>query len=279
MADMKLLLNFNGDDGTTVTKDGSVYKHPITFVDDAHVDTAQKKFGVSSLLVDGDKDRCSVPDSSDWDIVGDASDWTIDVFMKTSNPLGPNGSNHFFLSHRENANNRWIFNHNTSDVLAFTVLSGGASVVALSGGSIGDDDWHHVTLCKVATEYGIYLDGTQTAYVDDASTDAFDGSLIIGNVSAGASTGWNGWIDSLRITKSNLFGAAPNSTPNDTIVVPTAEPYVTSIFFGDILTKNIIGNMQFNISGNTLMLKNNQLIDVSTGTAIYALDDNYMKLI
>ena len=78
-------------------------------------------------------------------------------------------------------------------------------------------------MCKVSNEYGFYVDGTQVGYLDDATEVTFAANLGIGalDVPGNVYDPVAGHIDEFRIQHSNYFGAAPNSTPNDTIVVPT----------------------------------------------------------
>ena len=53
---VSLLLPFDGSDTATSTSDESDNSHTITFGGTAQLDTAQKKFGTASLLLDGDSD-------------------------------------------------------------------------------------------------------------------------------------------------------------------------------------------------------------------------------
>ncbi len=80
---MSLLLHLNGANGATSTVDSSEHGHAITFVGTAQLDTAEKKFGTSSLLVDGDSDCLKIADSPLWDICDNiVDDWTVDFFVK-----------------------------------------------------------------------------------------------------------------------------------------------------------------------------------------------------
>ena len=52
----KLLLNFDSNANVTTTTDASDSEHVMTFVGDAKTDNTVKKFGESSLLLDGTGD-------------------------------------------------------------------------------------------------------------------------------------------------------------------------------------------------------------------------------
>ena len=101
----------------------------------------------------------------------------------------------------------------------------GLSVSSSSG--ISDTNWHHVAFIKVANEYGLYLDGTQDAYATDNDVSTNYGDIWIGAQET-EFTGlpfndFEGYLDEIRIQKSNYFSASPNSGKTDTITIPTGE--------------------------------------------------------
>ena len=64
---VSLLIPFDGSDTATSANDDSSNSHTITFAGTAQLDTAQKKFGTASLLLDGDSDYVTVGDSDHLD--------------------------------------------------------------------------------------------------------------------------------------------------------------------------------------------------------------------
>ena len=74
----KALLHFNGSDTSTTFTDesGKTWTGAVT----AQLDTAQKKFGTASLLLDGDSDYISTPDHADFDV--GSGDFTIDFWVR-----------------------------------------------------------------------------------------------------------------------------------------------------------------------------------------------------
>lgn len=209
----RLLLHLNGADAAQATLDATA-RHAITFVNTAELDTAQKKWGTSSLLLDGNSDGLTIPDSSDWDLcANDTDDWTIDFQVKHSDHAGQE----YYLNHHEGDDDRWWLMHEHGAGLTFSMNSTGNKIL-LIGGEITDTNWHHVALIKVDDDYGIYLDGTQTAHsIGESDNDTFTGLLYIG--SGGAY--FDGWMDEIRFQFGNYFNATPNATPDDTITVPT----------------------------------------------------------
>lgn len=96
----KLLLSMNGSDASTTFTDESDTIHTVTAVNNAQLDTADKKFGTASGLFDGTLDYLTVPDHTDWDFSGGI--WTVDTWIKVSE-FGTNSQTIFFQ--RTNANN------------------------------------------------------------------------------------------------------------------------------------------------------------------------------
>lgn len=218
-ANTKLLLHLNGANGATSTKDASLSNHAITFHGTAQLDTAVKKFGLSSLLLDGDSDYLSLLDSDDWDIVGSNSDsWTIGLWVKHTDHVLAEG----YVVQAEEPANHWAFFHEHGQGIRFFYGAEGDTKLDIKGGEITDSILHYVTMCKVANKYGIYKDGTQVAYGTTDFEDTFSAILAIG-----LDTVWTRWydghMDEIRIQHSNSFGAAPNAELTDTITVPTKE--------------------------------------------------------
>jgi len=225
-ANTKLLLNFEGGDqyaGHNVEPQGT-----------AQIDLSTKKWGTGAWKFDGDSDYLELSDSADWDLVGSNSDdWTIDLWVKHDDHAG---SEHYIAQY-EDGSNYWRLSHTSGTGLSFHVESGGGTLFTTTvGGEITDTDWHHIALCKVADEYGIYKDGVQVAYVQSSSTDTFTGILAVGSLSV--SNYFDGNMDEIRIQHSNIFSASPNNTPDDTITVPTEEYSDT----GEILDMTLISN-------------------------------------
>jgi len=222
-ANTYLLCHFEGTDGATTTTDATG-RHTLTFAGTVEIDTASKKWGNSSALftVAGNP-HISSADSTDWDLCGSAADsWTID--FQVAHKTAAAASNETYISHAANTSTGWRFWRDTAEALYFQLISGGVPAIGFNtaASAIADTNWHHVALCKVADEYGIYVDGTQKGYVQDNSTQTITGSLYIGRFFNILS--YDGWMDELRVQHSNYFGAAPVVGLTDTITPPIG-PY------------------------------------------------------
>jgi len=217
-ANTKLLLHMNTQD---VSGDGTSGNYHIpTFYGTMQLDTAEKKWGSGSYKFDGDSDYITFPDSNDWDICGSAiDDWTIDLWVKFTDHVGGED----IISQWENDQNYLHIWHSHGNGFGFQVYSGGVAVISLLYGTeITDSNWHHVALIKVADEYAFYVDGNQSAYVQDSSIATTSAILHIGSYH-GSDMYFDGYMDEIRIQHSNIFGAIPNVGLTNTITIPTGE--------------------------------------------------------
>jgi hypothetical protein len=191
--------------------------HPaITVGGGADRASGVSKFGSGSWHFDGTDDYFLIADHADFDAIGQTNA-TIDLWVRHVDHAGTEP----YISHSTDANNYWYLGHIHGTGIVFQIqTAGGAAEVNINSGTtneITDTSWHHIALCKVGNDYGIYKDGTQVAYVSYAGTDAFAGNLLIG----GYSTDFlNGYMEDVRITHTNTFSAAPVAGLTDTITIP-----------------------------------------------------------
>jgi len=235
----KLLLHCDGADASTTFTD-SAGGHTVTGAGNAQIDTAQSVFGGASLLLDGTGDSLSSVDSADWDINAVLTEsWTIDWRQKFNATTGLQNIINQFVS----SNTYWRVIHFDGNGFAFqAIVSGGDYVILDYGGEINDTNWHHVALVKVggasSALWAMYVDGTQVSYLSVGSGSVYNytGSLYIGELNGG--NYFNGWMDELRIQKSNYFNANPNAGKTDTITVPSAAYSVATAGPANVKTIN-----------------------------------------
>lgn len=86
---------------------------------------------------------------------------------------------------------------------------------------ISDTNWHHVAICVVNGELGVYLDGTQIIYLGFSTNINFTEPFLIGSVDT---VGYgSAYYDDILVRQDNFFNASPNSGKTDTITIPSAE--------------------------------------------------------
>lgn len=192
--------------------DISPNRHLVQYVSGAATQATTKKYGDGGILLDGTNDNASVKDTSPasdaWDI---STDWTIEAWV---NPDVAGNADGYFEQY-EDVNNYWAFYKDASNVLWFRVKSASAFIVSLSGGTFSDTaSFHHIMVCKVDNDYGIYLDGVQVASTNDSDTDTFTGQLHIGQESE-HSYFFDGTIDDARVYNGNPYSCNPASGSDD----------------------------------------------------------------
>jgi hypothetical protein len=194
---VKLLLGFNGSNGSTgapgMTDESQAAHGTATVTGNANISTAQFKFGVSSLLLDGSGDYITFPDSSDWDF--GIGPFTIEGFFRfVASPSAagclvaqwPNG---------------WAFWFSGGSL---TFRSGlGNDIVGYSW-SPTLNQWYHIAIDRDAGVARVYVDGAMVSKTT-SYTPNLTGStavLAVGSLTPGGFGGFdiNGYVDELRIS-------------------------------------------------------------------------------
>ncbi|MBU2118747.1 MAG: LamG domain-containing protein, partial [Alphaproteobacteria bacterium] len=206
----------------------------MTAVNQAQLDTAQKKFGTASLLFDGTGDAVTAPDSADWDF--QSGDWSIDFWVRFASvtPVGGKEAIYFLGQAADNSNYwtlAWIPDGASSMLTMRASTDGGADEVNTqyvgASANFSADTWYHIGFARTGTTNYMFINGTSVILTTDTYT-AIAG--IGGNLSIGKNdnTGWvdaamNGWMDEIRISKgTNLLGTTSFSLPT------TEYPYAAS---------------------------------------------------
>jgi len=210
-ANVVLLLPLNGVDAATSTTDESNEAHTITFNGAAQLDTAQAKFGASSVLFSGVvADFLTVPDDVSFTL--GSGDFTLDTHIRF-NTL-PNTSveqGQCMLAHYNNVGNQrswfWAFTE-TGEIEFFWSPDGSAtdSVVSNDLPALSTDVWYHVAMCRDGSTVRLFFEGTELTTVGDSigtttlhdSTEAMRIGQIISSVGFRRIT--DGWLDNIRMT-------------------------------------------------------------------------------
>ncbi|RUT88128.1 MULTISPECIES: DUF2460 domain-containing protein [unclassified Mesorhizobium] len=212
-----LLCGFNGADGSTSTTDEATAK-AITFNGNAQLDTAQKKFGTASLLLDGTGDRLELVDSSDWQLGStNSSPWTVEAWVRW-NVLDAN--NRGIIG--QNAAAGWFFTgSSTIGELAFG--SSNFSTITTSGASMTTGVWYHLAADHDSSgKIRLYVDGLMLGSATPANSAIANvaSPLAIGAQGGSGQVDMNGWLDEVRITK----GVARYASDSGFAVPTTAFP-------------------------------------------------------
>lgn len=209
----KLLLGVNGIDGATATSDESASAHTISFFGNAQLDTAQKKLGSASLLLDGTGDYISAPDHADWNLGSGL--FGVESFIR---PASVSGNQFLIAQWGALGSLAWVIWLSGSTLTWNVSTSGNDNNADMAGGTVVTGSWQHVAATFDGTKYRLFLEGVM---VDDFATPRtiFNSTaeLSIG-AGAGGTFTYNGHIDEARI----IQGYSPYSSDGG-FTVPSAE--------------------------------------------------------
>lgn len=198
------LLHFEGSDTSTTFTDecGLTW----TAAGNAQIDTAQFKFGSSSLLLDGSGDYIYTSDTTY--NMGDGLPWMQEGWFRfnafaASTALFAEGSQHTAL----------IYHNGSASTLAFYISSNGSSW-NIANGATGSKSswttgqWYHIRWGWDGTTYFCYVDGVlDWSTANSSPVHSSCNQLWIGNYSPGGAD-FNGWFDEHRFIYGNAVNAA-----------------------------------------------------------------------
>lgn len=217
----KLMLHANGEDGaqTYTAETGQT----VTFVGTAQLDTAVKKFGSACLLLDGDSDYLTIPDSSDWDLGTD--DFTID-FWVYFNTLPASGAQVGLVSHFDGSTGWATYLYNVSGTLTLYLYSFDDAVNINKATTFSTATWYHIAIVRSGNSWYWFKDGTQIGTTGSSSGSLQSATTPLKIGYRGDSGYLDGSIDEFRLSKGIARWTSNFS-------VPTEE-----------YTENIVGNLQ-----------------------------------
>jgi len=200
-----ILYHFNGADAATSGAgfaDSSGNSHTATARINAAIDTAQSKFGGSSLLLDGSS-YTTAADSAEFDL-GDG-DWTIECWARWN----ADSLTQAFCGHWSAARSFFFHYNSSTNKIGILYYSGGTKTVAQTNTWTPVlDTWYNVAFCRVSDVAYFFVDGVRQG-TDVALTgtitpsdDAFCvGSYDYNNDSPDQTSNYfDGWIEDLRFT-------------------------------------------------------------------------------
>lgn len=151
--------------------------------------TADYKYGGGCLRLDG-ASYLSMPTSTDFNF--GTGDFTIEAWVL---PLSITGYHVLFGG--ANAGDFALYTN------AACLEVGKWSVAGIAGseqGTIASSVWQHVAVSRAGPTLRLFINGQNVKEVTDSTNVSYAGATRIG-VDTSAASGWNGYIDDLRITK------------------------------------------------------------------------------
>jgi len=220
---VKLMMHFNGTDAATTYTDSSDSGKTVENIagTDTCIDTAQAKFGTSSLYVAGGaytKNGLTTADSADWDM--GTGNVTIDMWVRPNTIANAVG-----LLEQYASSTAYVCLQITSGkYLKFDIVNTSTLVTMTASTQITEGEWSHVVVQRSGSAWKIVLNGVSVATATASITwPNLAAALTIGS-SYKAGYALDGWIDELRISKG--IARWPS-----TVSVPTTEYMLSSLYF------------------------------------------------
>lgn len=193
-----LYMDADGADASTTFTDESNSGHTLTANGNAQVDTAQSKFGGSSLLCDGTGDYVSAPDSNDWDF--GANPFTVEAWVRIN---ASTGLTQVIVGQWDNTDANWQLVRPNAGILQFEYDTGSQIFDFESTTSFNTGQWYHCACTRDANkDMRLFLDGNLEITRNVSSNFLTSAEpLRIGAGFTPINGELDGWIDSVRITK------------------------------------------------------------------------------
>ncbi len=207
ISSVQFLAGYEGVDAATSYIEESSNAAVHTFAGSAQLDTAQKKFGVSSMLFNGSTDFVTVPDLAVYTL--STGDFTIEFHVRWA-AVPVSADRDALISHYQpdTSQRAWLlsqFNDTGTQKFQFHYsINGSTLTLASADFTPVTDTWYHYAVSRVGTSLYMFVDGVQKGTTHDISTsDLFNSNhvLALGGVDKASPTDFfNGWLDEVRVT-------------------------------------------------------------------------------
>lgn len=196
------------------TSTGESARHSVTAVGTAQLDTAQQFFGTASLLLDGNSDYLTVPDSDDWYFADDY--FSIDCRVRFASLTGIQ----IIAGQYVDATHYWFCQKDAAHKLNIKFVDGtskGEYIMTSAWSGVAIDTWYHLEFSRNGEEALIFIDGVSQTLTETTAFSTNDVGNLAAVLSIGAqnSAGYfNGWIDEFRIRKG-VINHTSDFTPSN----------------------------------------------------------------
>ncbi len=271
---VSLLLNGNGTNGSTTFTDSSSYGHTVTPVGDAQISTAQIKFGVSSMYIDGTGDYLSLPDDQSAFDFG-TGDFTIECWIYW---VGGANGNLFSQRHAWYTNDTgmtWRIN-DSNDSISFW-HGDGLDGFTTPSNSISKNTWTHIALTRDSNTFTIWVNG-QSEATNTITANMIYYAPVIGRVQGVNAAYLNAYLDDYRITKGVARYISNFDPPEVELYLSTTEtqqaPVLTDIslnnnaatlYNGVGYTSSNVGYFTFDGTNNYMEIPYDESVNITDG--------------
>ncbi len=203
-----LLCSFDGADAATASIDKSKTAHVLTFNGNAQLDTAQKKWGSASLLLDGTGDYVSAPNSSEHRLSGD---FTIEAWIY---PTALGGFKAVAAQWNDTGNQKGWSLHLNGSTPEFVFSTSGSGVdLIVSGGTIATGSWQHVAVTRAGSTVRLFVNGALVATGTNGTAQFASTALLTIGAIANPASYFTGWVDEVRVVNNRAIWTTSFTPP------------------------------------------------------------------
>ena len=220
----------------------------LTANGNVQVDTAQSKFGGSSILFDGTGDFLS----QDTSVLSLTSDFTLEFWVRFN--VLPTSGSYMMIWGTSSANQYFgLWNSAGSYRIAIAVEGSDGTYLSDWATTAATATWYHYAMTKSGSTIAVYRDGTaltspSTTGTMTANKGITSSTSYIGRWQNATSYQLNGWVDELRLSNTARYTA--NFTPsasafvndsNTVLLVHANSTDATTVFFDDAYDNSPVG--------------------------------------
>ena len=201
------LCSWDGSDAATSADDDSDIGATITFADQAQLDTAKRRLGPSSLLLDGGQDDCRVSYNAEYQI--GIQDFTLETYVNFNATDEQALMFVYFAGSNQRAYGIQYYPTGiiVPNELFFYWSPNGTSSNNFTRPWRGEkpiltDQWYHVASCRRAGLFRMFLDGKQlgkTEIFTDSIFESTSEGIYFGEIKSNI-VNLDGHLDETRIT-------------------------------------------------------------------------------
>lgn len=212
-SNVKLLMGFEGADGSTTFTDESSIGHSLTRSGNAQIDTAQFKYGASSGLFDGTGDFLTV-NSSGSDVSVSFGNICIEAWIR----LSATGKINTILD-KSSGGHEYRFSVQSTNLLQLATFKTGALAGVANGATpLTTGVWYHVAGSRAHSGgiLRVFVNGQLDGQANETQVPSSNGAqnALVGRMSGFTDRDFQGWMDELRFCAETLYTSSFTPPPS-----------------------------------------------------------------
>ncbi len=269
-----LLMHFDGANNSTIFLDKAGHRFTIA-TGTPKISTAQSKFGVSSLFMDGftSNGYISTPADTAFDIT--SGNFTISLWAYVTS-YNPNANQGMSILSNFIGGSGWSLAFNGVNAftnLTFQTWNAGVGVDVANSSSIAAltlNTWHHVEMCKSGSTYYFFIDGVAFGTVAAGAAVPAGAQLGIGVYMQNLTYAsyFRGYLDDIQIVKGyarHTTAFIPYSTvAPDTFNDASFDPYWDNVVLSMPMEGTNGSTSMPDLKGNTVTVTGVTLSDITS---------------